>query len=167
MRKDLPASPSGLAQSGRREWQYAGLFAAQSVGAIILFWYGVPHYQEILADPAAHVAKTETLLWALSSTGLMQIGYWISRRVHPPLPRYTNALLGNIILFFARMSFVLATSVFGFVFITQKVGFQIPIFRYVLTLLGLFSLFCYVQELERLGRLLLRNDNTANSNPSI
>jgi len=154
--RDLPASTSGMVQSGRRGWQYAALFATQTAGAIILFWYGIPHYQEILADPAAHVAKTETLLWSLASIGLIQIGYWVSHRVDPPLPRYKNALLGNIILFFARMNFVLATSVFGFVFITQKPGFQIPAFRYLLTLLGLFSLYCYVQELERLGRFLLR-----------
>jgi hypothetical protein len=165
VKRDLPVLNSGRAESGRRGgWPYAGLFATQTVGAIILFWYGIPHYQEILADPATHVARTETLLWSLSSIGLIQIGFWVSHRIRPRLPKYTNALLGYIILFFARMSFVLATSVFGFVFITQKPGLQIPAFRYVLTLLGLFALFCYVQELERLGRLLLGNSNTANAN---
>jgi hypothetical protein len=58
-------------------------------------------------------------------------------------------------LFLTRMSFVFATSVFGFLFITQKPGFHIPALRYVVTLLGLFALFCYVLELERLGRTLL------------
>ncbi len=82
----------------------------------------------------------------------MQAGYWISHRVNSPVPQYANALIGNVILFLARMSFVFATSVFGFVFITQKPGFHIPAFRYVVTLVGLFSLYCYVQDLERLGR---------------
>ena len=77
---------------------------------------------------------------------------WISHRINPPLPQYINALIGNVILFLARMSFVFATSVFGFVFITQKSGFHIPAFQYIVTLGGLFSLYCYVQELERLGR---------------
>jgi hypothetical protein len=85
----------------------------------------------------------------------MQLGYWISDRVRPRLPQVTNAPLGHITLFFARMSFVFATSVFGFLFITQKPGFEIPVFRYAVTLVGLFSLYCYGQEMERLGRAFL------------
>ena len=133
-------------------WRFPILFGVQTIGAIILFWNAVPLYREILADPAAHESQPENLAWALSSIVLMQAGYWISHRINPPLPQYTNALIGNAILFLARMSFVFATSVFGFVFITQKSGFHIPAFRYIVTLGGLFSLYCYVQELERLGR---------------
>lgn len=136
-------------------WQFPVLFGVQTVGAIVLFWNAVPLYQEILADPAAHEAQPEHLVWALSSIGLMQAGYWTSHRINSPPPQYTNALIGNVILFLARMSFVFATSVFGFVFITQKPGFHIPAFRYAVTLAGLFSLYCYVQELEHLGRALV------------
>ena len=133
-------------------WRFPVLFGVQTIGAIFLFWDAVPVYREILADPAAHEAQPEHLVWAVSSIVLMQAGYWISHRINPPLPQYTNALIGNVILFLARMSFVFATSVFGFMFITQKPGFYIPPFRYIVTLVGLFSLYCYVQELERLGR---------------
>ena len=133
-------------------WRFRLLFGVQTIGAIILFWDAVPVYREILADPAAHEAQPEHLVWAVSSIVLMQAGYWISHRINPPLPQYTNALIGNVILFLARMNFVFATSVFGFLFIAQKPGFYIPPFRYIVTLVGLFSLYCYVQELERLGR---------------
>ena len=136
----------------RSHWRFSALFGVQTIGAAILFWNAVPLYREILADPAAHEAQPERLIWALSSIVLMQAGYWISHQINPPLPQYSNALIGNVILFLARMSFVFATSVFGFIFITQKPGFDIPAFRYAVTLLGLFSLYCYVQELERLGR---------------
>ena len=136
-------------------WLFPTLFGMQTVGAVVLFWKGIPLYQQILADPASHEARPENLVWSLSSIVLIQVGYWISHRVRPPLPQFANALLGNVTLFLARMSFVFATSVFGFVFITQKPEFQIPAFRYIVTLLGLFSLYCYVQELERLGRALL------------
>ena len=61
--------------------------------------------------------------------------------------------LGHAILFLARMVYVLPTSVFGFVFVAQRPEFEIPIFRCLVLLLGLFSLFCYVRELERLGRV--------------
>jgi hypothetical protein len=136
-------------------WRFPVLFGVQTIGAFILFWNGVPLYQEILANPAAHEAQPEHLIWALSSIALMQAGYWISHRINPPPPDHTNALIGNVILFTARMSFVFATSVFGFVFITEKPGFHIPVFRYVVTLVALFSLYCYVQELERLGKALV------------
>jgi hypothetical protein len=42
----------------------------------------------------------------------MQGGYWISHRLPAPLPQLRNALFGHIVLFVARMSFVLATSIF-------------------------------------------------------
>ena len=61
----------------------------------------------------------------------------------------------TLILFLARMVFVLPTSIFGFVFVAQRPEFEIPVFRCLVLLLGLFSLFCYVRELERLGRVFI------------
>ena len=72
--------------------------------------------------------------------------------VRPPLPRFASPLLGHIVQFLARMAFVLATSIFGFVFITQPPGFHMSAARHLVTVVGLFSLFCYTQELGRLGR---------------
>jgi hypothetical protein len=131
-------------------WQF--LFGAQTASTIILFWNAVPLYQEIRADPAAHEARPENLVWALSSIVLRQAGYWIYHRINSPPPQYPNALIGNVIRFVARMSFVFATSAFGLMFVTQKPGFHIPASRYVVTLLGLFSQYCYAQESDRLGR---------------
>ena len=92
---------------------------------------------------------------SLSSIALMQIAYWVSYHVRPPLPQFKNALLGHVVLFLARMGFVLPTSVFGFVFVARRPEFEIPVFQYLVLLLGLFSLFCYVRELERLGRVFI------------
>ena len=83
----------------------------------------------------------------------MQISYWVSYRLRPPLPQFHNAPLGHAVLFLARMVYVLPTAVFGFVFVAQTPEFEIPVFRCLVLLLGLFSLFCYVRELERLGRV--------------
>jgi hypothetical protein len=151
-RGDSSASRIVATQSAFYRWGFPTLFGLQTIGAFILFWNAVPLYQKILADPAAHEARTEHLIWSLSSIGLMQVGYWISDRFRPPPPQFTNTLLGHITLFLARMGFVFATSVFGFIFITQKPGFHIPVFSYVVTLVGLFSLYCYTRELERLGK---------------
>ena len=59
----------------------------------------------------------------------MQVAYWVSYRVRPPLPQFQNAPLGHAILFLARMIYVLPTAVFGFVFIAQRPEFDIPVFR--------------------------------------
>ncbi len=158
---DSIATPAAPAQSGGRRSRNPVLFGVQTIGAVILFWNGVPLFQEILADPAGHEAQPEHLIWALSSILLMQAGYWISDRDRPLLPHFTNAPLGHITLFVARMSFVFPTSVFGFMFIAQRPGFHIPVFRYVVTIAGLFSLFCYTRELERLGRAFLAKKASA------
>jgi hypothetical protein len=140
-------------------WRYFFLFAIQTIGAAILFWYAVPLFRQVLLDPGGHVARTENLVWSLSAIALMQAGYWIRHRLRLPAPQlFRNALLGYIVLFVARMSFVLATAVFGFVFIVRRPEFQIPTFRYFIVIIALFALFCYTQELEQLGRALIGSD---------
>jgi hypothetical protein len=156
---DSTAASGPAAHSNGGCSRYLFLFAMQTIGVAILFWCFVPLYQQILADPGGHEARPETLIWSLSAIALMQAGYWISHRLRPPLPQVRNAFVGYVILFVARMSFVLATSVFGFVFITRKPEFQIPAFRYVVVIMGLFTLFCYTQELEKLGKSLLGKEN--------
>ena len=63
------------------------------------------------------------------------------------------------------MSFVLATSVFGFVFIVRRPEFQIPASRYFAVIIGLFAVFCYMQELDRLGRALIGPDSSKRVSP--
>ena len=130
------------------------LFSVETIGVVILFAIGIPMYREVLADPAAHEPTVAPLLLSFLAIALIQGSYWVSHRLEAPSPRFNNALFSTLILFTARMGFVFATSVFGVVFIAQKPGFQLPAFRYLVTLVGLFSLYCYVQELERLGAAL-------------
>ena len=60
-------------------WRYFFLFAMQTIGAAILFWYAVPLFRQVLLDPGGHVARPENLVWSLSAITLMQavIGYAI------------------------------------------------------------------------------------------
>ena len=143
---------------GRQTSSYYFLFAMQTIGAAILFWYGVPLFRQVLLDPGSHVPRAENLVWSLSAIALMQAGFWIRHRLRPPLPQLRNALVGYIILFVARMSFVLATSVFGFVYIVRRPELLVPMSRYFVLIIALFALFCYTQELEQLGRALIDRD---------
>jgi hypothetical protein len=141
--------------------RYFLLFAIQTIGAAILFWYGLPLFRQVLLDPGGHVARPKNLIWSWSAITLMQASYWIRHRFRLPLPQLLrNALVGYIVLFVARMSFVLATSVFGFVFIVRRPEFQIPTSRYFAVIIGLFALFCYTQELEQMGRALIGPERT-------
>ena len=100
--------------------RYLFLLAMQTIGAVILFWYSVPLYRQALLDPGSHVPRPENLVWSWSAIILVQADYWIRHRLRPRLPQLRNALAGNIVLFIARMSLVLATSIFGFVFIVRR-----------------------------------------------
>ena len=149
------AARSALRQDLRGRWMYFALFGMQTAGAFVLYGTGLPLYRQVLADPTSHEAQLWTFAMSLSSIVLMQIAYWISHHVRPPLPRFRNALLGHAVLFLARMGFVLPTSIFGFVFVARRPEFEIPVFGCAVIVLGLFSLFCYVRELERLGRAFI------------
>jgi hypothetical protein len=139
-------------ENGRR---YLLLFGLQTIGALVILRYALPLYRAVVADPAAHRASAAPLIWGLTAAALIQAGFWIRHRLRPPAPRFRNALIGYLILFLSRMLFLLATAIFAFVFITQRPEFHIPVSRYFLTLAGLFSLFCYTQEVEKFAKSLI------------
>ncbi len=131
------------------------LLCLQTVGAVILFWYSVPIYRRALFDPSAHEVRPLTkLIWALASIGLMQGGYWLRHWFNPPPPQFRNAFLGHLIQFVGRLSFVFASSVFGFAFIIRRPELQVPFSRYAILVVGLFAVFCYFQELEQFGQAI-------------
>ena len=139
-------------------WLYPLMLAVETLGTVVLYWKGVILYQAVVASPATHQAQIGTLLWSIPAIALIQVGYWICYLVRPALPPFTSTVLGHVVLFLSRMSFLLAAAIFSFVFIAPKAEFYMPAFRYGLVVAGLFSLFCYSLELERLGRVLLDKD---------
>ena len=54
-----------------------------------------------------HRMRQNPRIWPgrFPSIVLKQVGYWISNRVRPPLPQFTNALLGHITLFLTSHEF--------------------------------------------------------------
>jgi hypothetical protein len=139
----------GSFDGGRR---YLLLFGLQTIGALVVLRFALPLYRDAVANPAAHRASVGPLIWGSAAIILMQTGFWIRHRLNPPLPRFQNALIGYLILFSGRMSLLVTAAIFGFVFIIQRPEFHIPVSRYVLTLVGFFSYFCYTQDVERLGK---------------
>jgi hypothetical protein len=134
---------------------YLILFGIQTIGALIIIRIALPLYRAVVADPAAHQVRVDRTIWALVAMALMQAGFWLRHRLQPPPPQFRNALIGYLIWFLGRMSFLLATAVFGFVFIVRRPELNLPASRYFLTLALLFAYFCYTQEVERLGKSLI------------
>jgi hypothetical protein len=143
----------------RRHWTFLALLGVQTVGAGIMYWNVIPLYRRAIAGGTSFFAELETSILPLVAIALVQVAYWISRSTRAPLPQYRNAFVGQLILFLARMGFVLPTSIFGFLFITADRSFDIGALRYAVILAGLFSLYCYVQDLERLGRAFIPESN--------
>lgn len=138
-------------------WLYPLLLAMQTIGVILFYWQGLPLYRQVSADPSTYEPQLETRIWTFVAIALIQVGYWIRYQVRPALPYFSNAVLGHVVLFWSRMSFTLATSIFSLVFIAKTLNLQLSPAGYILTIVGLFSLFCYMQETKRLGNKILEH----------
>ena len=156
MRTSLDPKPSvsNSPESTGTGWLYLVLLAMQTGGVCILYQYGVPWYRGLLANPTAYEPRQDMWIW-LSAIVLVQVGYWVRHKVRAPLPKFTNVVLGHVVLFAGSLSFLLATTVFCFVFLAQKMASRMPLDRQLLMFAALFSLFCYMQELQRLGRSIV------------
>jgi len=147
--------PAAMANRASGCWLYPLLLFIETIGTVILCWKGVPLYRKVVNDPTSYETRERIWIWVLAAIVLVQTGYWLRYRIRPAPPRLHNALLGHIVLFVSRVSFVVATSVFSFVFIVNKLAAQMDAARYVLTVAALFSLFCYMLELQRFGSALI------------
>ena len=126
----------------------------QSLGVLIIILNGVPLYRQLAGDPSSYATRTDPWLPAIAAIVLIQTAYWTRRRISPALPQLENGFLAHVVLFVGRLVWGVATAVFGFVFIRQRLAAHMPWTRYVLTIIVLFSLFCYLVETLYLGRVL-------------
>jgi hypothetical protein len=135
-------------------WLYALLLALQTIGIIILYWTVLPPYREWLANPSSFQPPASVEAWALPAIALIQFAYWMRWRIRPALPWFQNAFAGHVVLFIARLSFILPTTMFALHFIA-KTAKPVTTSRYLIIIAGLFSVFCYMQELQQLGNILI------------
>lgn len=139
----------------KSEWRYAPWLILEIIGAVLLAANGLPIYRKMLYEPGSQIEHYGTLFWALAATAMIQVGYWVRYFGKTPILHLDNALLGHLVLFISRLSFLFSTSAFGYIFITGNVNLKISGVRYLVFALGLFSLFCFVRELEKLGNAML------------
>jgi drug/metabolite transporter (DMT)-like permease len=144
-----------LAKSTGGKWLYPLVLMVETVGALVIYSLGLPIYRKLLSDPASHDPQPANLVFVLGASALIQLGYWVRYRIRPAPPRLHHVVLGHIVLFAARFSFLFASALFSFLFIGKALKNETAIW-YAVILFALFALFCYLLELERFGKRLLR-----------
>lgn len=137
-------------------WLYFLLLAVQTAGAVLLLSNWIPLYQTMAQDFAKYTPDP-TPWWAVAGVVLIQAAYWPQLRLQPPVPRRGGVVLGHIILFVARVSFVSVTASFAMMFFNRFESLrdmQYSPIRALLVLVMFFTVFCWTFELERLAAAL-------------
>jgi hypothetical protein len=134
----------------RSRWMFRLLFVVQTIGVVMIYWNALPLYRDIRADKNVQIIVERSPAWALVAIAIVQIAYWSRFMLRPAVSPISNPLLGHVIMFVARMGFTFATAVFSFAFVAQDV--HLPLDAAIVTIGALFSIFCYTQELDFLGR---------------
>ncbi len=158
-----------MAEKGRRspKWRGLGLYfcllSMQTAGIALLLANGIPFYR-LMALDFANFSPNPAPWWVIAGMVLIQVAYWVRVRLQPPLPRAGNIVLGHIVGFVARISFVAVGSTFTVMFLNRFEGLKemnYPPLRVLAVLVMLFSMFCWTLELERLAKALQGDKHAA------
>lgn len=140
---------------GRGLVLYFSLLSIQTTGVAILLANIVPLYR-LMALDFAHYKPDAKPWWAMGIL-LAQAAYWSRVRLQLPLPRAGHMVLGHMIHFVARISFVSVTASFTVMFLTRFPDLRnlnySPL-RAAIILTMFFAMFCWTLELERLAKAL-------------
>ncbi len=134
---------------------YIALLAVQTMGAVIVLLDGMPIYREMTRNLAAHQPRPGVLWWAWAGVLLILGAYVLRMRLRPALPKSGHPVIGHVLFFAGRLSFVVATSAFSLVFINHFGELNLPPHRMISLLVLLFAMFCWNVELERLAKALI------------
>src|SRR5438876_11051444 len=128
------------------------LFTAESTGALMILWNGVPIHQRLLMGHTAQQADPRIFVLGAVAVILIQSAYWIRLRCFPPLRFKRQLVLGHAIQFLGRLSFVFIGGMFSVVFFTRFQQLEFSVWKASVLLAVLFSMFCYALDLDRLGK---------------
>ena len=133
--------------------RYWTLLAAQSLGVAFILYLGIPLYRTLSHGPGKDRPGEYLLIPALCVVLVMQACYWTGRRIRPAL-RSGRALDGHLLLFFSRLSFTFAGSLFSITFLMRTADTKVSAFGLGTLLAVVFAQYCYARELEALARSL-------------
>ncbi|CAM5549935.1 hypothetical protein [Rhodanobacter lindaniclasticus] len=133
--------------------RYWILLAGELSGAAIILWNLVPAYRRLLLNGSGESTSAATL--AVSLAAALVLVCWGLRHRTAPLPALQQRWwTGHLILFIARLSFILPAGLFSVIFFLRYDELRVSPLDTALLFGILFALFCFTTELERLGRRL-------------
>ncbi|MBN8713537.1 MAG: hypothetical protein J0H50_06100 [Xanthomonadales bacterium] len=133
--------------------RYWRLLVGQLTGAAVILWLAVPAYRRLLLDGSVESTPASTLALALASA-LVLYWCWLRYRTAPLPALRQRWWLGHLILFIARLSFIVPGGLFSVIFFVRYDKLSFSALDLVLLFGTLFALFCVTAELERLGKRL-------------
>jgi hypothetical protein len=133
---------------------YWGALATEIAGAIVILWQGVPIYRRFLTGITDQKAGGEVILSVVLAAVAIQVSYWWATTIFPSVKVRRSVILGHLAMFLARLNFVFAGAMLCVVMYVRSSEIEFSLWRFVVLIVALFSIFCCTLELERLGRRL-------------
>ena len=139
---------------------YLTLLLVQTIGVVLIFWFAFPIYRRLLLVPGQQLPiVTEAPLGIVLAVALAQIAYWYRYRRVPVAVHWHNVVLSHVVAFLGRLSFIFGGALFSLVFfrhlpVAHIVNGWVVGGRVTGLIVMLFALYCYAQELDRLGTAL-------------
>lgn len=160
----LPPEPSADVRAktaGRSDRIWALLLAIQTAAALVIVLHIQAAFQRLL-DTLGRQQVIEPRFYAeLAAAALViQLCYWYRLLRRPSSLSWRSVLIGHVLVFTSKLSFIFGGALFSVVFFRHLPEFETLPDAFGLALRGgllitmLFSLFCYTLELERFGNAL-------------
>ncbi|SEH69022.1 hypothetical protein SAMN05216228_10065 [Rhizobium tibeticum] len=148
--------------------RYSWLLTMQAIGSASLLSQCYPLYSRLLDDPGHVQVYADMPIVTVLGLGiaLVQSAHWY-RVFKVALPvRDAHVVLGQLVLFTSRLAFIIASALFSLVLFRHLPEIDFGqhwggyVWRGLLLLAVLFSVFCFTTELERLGLALRGQERT-------
>jgi len=141
-----------------RRAQFWLLLAVQTVAVLLLLWAATPIYRTILAAPGQklQVMPGSPVLIILSLVAFHG-AYWYRLQCVPIVIGKHGLFLSHLAVFSGRLAFIFGGALFALVVYRHLPDLSdaidpLEVVSRLLAMLAIqFSLFCYTQELERVG----------------
>ena len=162
---DVPEISSGETRAIRSRRpkavsSYLTLLALQSAAALALVTYIHRAFRILIDDIGVlHSISLGEIGFFLAAIIVSQAGFWF-RLKRVAIPGWRSLVLGHILGFSSRISFIFGGALFTVFFLRHapelswsEDGWSL-VWRGAIVLVALFALYCYALELERLGNAL-------------
>lgn len=129
---------------------YGATVIVSIAAAAALFWNGRAVYHHLQANAGAVLeSEIAIIFWAVV---VLQIAYWWVLRWPAPFGFPKSFFMASVMIFFSRLSFMLAGALFSIVIFIRFEQIHIGPVGYLRFGIVLFTIFCFSRWLESLGR---------------